>query len=304
MLRYFWIQVDSISTEEMSKYKTNFLQWTVSWLTAVSVSVSYLEVSVNQDILLSCPCSCPIGQQRINLRWQRGEVLLLFQEFNLTTEKGYENRVKLFTNQHKDNCSLLLSQITVADNGIYTCYFYCQALEYESIKLKVVADYTVCMNFFPIQDSVGSNQNGMYQCKAFGGYPIGQIHWKLNGHLLNGDHMDNYQDNSTGLYTLKSSLTIELNKSIDLVCLVKREDRVYHANSSLMCNDGKPEPRNSPKVVLSVGVAVVAVAGFLLVIFLLTRRHHRAIPTMVFFKQQSEKVQDIKLAEPLNADED
>ncbi|XP_010897709.1 T-lymphocyte activation antigen CD80 [Esox lucius] len=292
----------------MGTYKTPSLQCTVLGLTAILISASGspMQVTVGQSVLFSCPCTCQDRQPVKYFHWQQNVKILSYQEDKLKIEKGYEDRVTIFTNEDKENCSLSLSNINVGDNGTYRCYFECSALDYKFIDLNVVANYSVCMNPVQNQDTVGSNGKKEYQCKASDGYPRGRIYWEVDGRPQNGSSMEIHKDNSTGLYTLTSNLAIELNKGVELLCVVEHKGQVYHTSSHSMCTN-KPEafigPAVGVSVGMSVGVVVVIVAGVLLM-FLLTRPHRHGISPMFFFKQQSDtEIQDIEIAVSLKADD-
>jgi hypothetical protein len=78
---------------------------------------------------------------RKTIIWQLEEhtIVLRHDGSNNHTTIGmrYENRVSLFLNEEKDNCSLLLSGITVADNGTYKCSFTANAFVYKKVILHV-----------------------------------------------------------------------------------------------------------------------------------------------------------------------
>lgn len=186
---------------------------------------------------------------------------------------------------------LCASGITVADNGMYKCFFQTETLVYIHITLHVIASYSVCMYQVLDQAPMGSGWEerfGVYQCKANGGYPKGQIHWKMGGHpLVNTSRRDEtHLDNSTGLYSLTSILTMDRSQGEKLQCMVESTDQASKLNST--CKE-KPvyireSPMGSPDKVavaagVSVSVVVMLVAGVLLVIFLLTRCHRRETST-------------------------
>ncbi|XP_052349250.1 ICOS ligand-like isoform X8 [Oncorhynchus keta] len=153
------------------------------------------------------------------------------------------------------------------------------------------ASYSVCMYQVLDQASMGSGWGerfGVYQCKANGGYPKGQIHWKMGGHpLVNTSRRDEtHLDNSTGLYSLTSILTMDRSQGEKLQCMVENTDQASKLNST--CKEKPVYIRDSllespDKVAVAAGVSVsvvvMLVAGVLLVIFLLTRCHRRETST-------------------------
>ncbi|XP_020316050.1 ICOS ligand isoform X4 [Oncorhynchus kisutch] len=281
----------------METYRTHIVMWTVLWLVEVflcaSAHLEPLQAIVGQNVLLQCPCKK--RNERMDMKWQLEDhtTVLHHSGSHNTTNigEGYQNRVSLFQNEDKDNCSLLLSGITVADNGMYKCFFQTETLVYIHITLHVIASYSVCMYQVLDQASMGSGWGErfvVYQCKANGGYPKGQIHWKMGGHpLVNTSRRDEtHLDNATGLYSLTSILTMDRSQGEKLQCMVENTDQASKLNST--CKEKPVYIRESllespDKVAVAAGVSVsvvvMLVAGVLLVIFLLTRFHRRETST-------------------------
>lgn len=94
---------------------------------------------VKQKVLLHCPCVNRNVRKKVIWQLEEHTTVLSHDgsDNHTTMGKGYENRVSLFLNEEKDNCSLLLSGITVADNGTYKCFFTANAFVYEKVILHV-----------------------------------------------------------------------------------------------------------------------------------------------------------------------
>ncbi|XP_029559672.1 CD276 antigen isoform X2 [Salmo trutta] len=277
----------------METYRTHFVMWTLLGLAAVFISASALsgvKGIVKQKVLLHCPCVNRNVRKKVIWQLEEHTTVLSHDgsDNHTTMGKGYENRVSLFLNEEKDNCSLLLSGITVADNGTYKCFFTANAFVYEKVILHVAASYSVCMDLVSDQALVcsrGGEGSGVYQCKASGGYPEGQIHWELEGHpLVNPSRRDvTHLDYFTGLYSLTSNLTIELSEGEKLQCVVENTALASNLTSNSSCNQ-KPMSMESSghyKVEVAALVAVSLIGMFIvgvLLVFLLTRfcRHERS----------------------------
>ncbi|XP_041739128.1 ICOS ligand-like isoform X1 [Coregonus clupeaformis] len=296
----------------METYRTHFVMWTVLGLTAVFISASAqsdVQAIVEQKVLLQCPCVK--RNEKMNIYWQLEEhTTVLYHDGshnNTTIGNGYENRVRLFLNEDKDNCSLLLSGITVADNGVYKCSYTANAYVYKNVILHVAASYSVYMDLVSDQASAcsgGGEGSGVYQCKASGGYPEGQIHWELDGHpLVNPSRRDvTHLDNFTGLYSLTSNLTIELNKGEKLQCVVENTALASNLTSNSSCNQKLVSMgTSSPDKVVVAGVVAVSLVVMFIVgvplVFLLTRccRHERST------KQRDTERQERGETQSLNA---
>ncbi|XP_021435600.2 CD276 antigen isoform X1 [Oncorhynchus mykiss] len=260
------------------------------WRKWKHTALSGVKGIVTQKVLLHCPCVNRNVRKTIIWQLEEHTIVLRHDGSNNHTTIGtrYENRASLFLNEEKDNCSLLLSGITVADHGTYKCSFTADAFVYEQVILHVAASYSVCMDLVSDQASVssgGGEGSRVYQCKASGGYPEGQIHWELEGHpLVNPSRRDvTHLDNITGLYSLTSNLTIELSEGETLQCVVENTALASNLNSNSSCNqnhmpmEGSIHYKVQVAAVVAVSLIVIFIVGVLLV-FLLTRcrRHERS----------------------------
>ncbi|XP_070770864.1 CD276 antigen homolog [Enoplosus armatus] len=175
------------------------------------------------------PCNCSERDLDKEFQWQMEEpkktLVLNYNSNTSNLDDRYEGRAKIFLNETKNNCSVLLTNIAVGDQGKYRCSFHSQD-QYKAffVNLKVSASYNVC------QDSA-NNLNGnlsvkVFQCDVNGRYRDTEIQWNLDGQLLANASTTNIMntytlDAPTGLYHFHSTLGTELNTNPEPTCVVK-----------------------------------------------------------------------------------
>lgn len=83
----------------------------------------YLE----ETILLPCPCSHNLDKE---FTWQMDEprtiLVLKYTNNRSSFGDGYKGRAKMFLPEKRNNCSVMLANITANDQGKYRCSFYIQ----------------------------------------------------------------------------------------------------------------------------------------------------------------------------------
>ncbi|XP_059199014.1 putative butyrophilin subfamily 2 member A3 [Centropristis striata] len=87
------------------------------------------------SVLLRCNCSERDTAKQF--KWQMGEEKLVFR-YNGTTSSfngTYKGRSKIFLSENRENCSLLLTNITADDKGQYICIFHDEAYQRSEVNL-------------------------------------------------------------------------------------------------------------------------------------------------------------------------
>lgn len=175
------------------------------------------------SVLLPCNCS---QRNMDEFSWQMDEpnVMLLLQ-YNRTTSEfygRYKGRAKIYLSENSDNCSVLLTNVKVDDQGKYRCIFRRQET-YQRIfvNLSVSARYNVC------QTPGKMTANGMiFECDVKGHYRKAEIQWKLDGQCLTNSTTTYIthtyaRDALIGLYHFNSKLSTKLNWTSEPTCHVK-----------------------------------------------------------------------------------
>ncbi|XP_046902849.1 phosphatidylinositol N-acetylglucosaminyltransferase subunit A-like isoform X2 [Hypomesus transpacificus] len=245
--------------------------------TLLNIAAVKVKGNVGGNVLLNCSCNRVQDKFR---SWQLGTAIV----FHNDTDKHevverYTGRVSLPSSK---DCSLLISNISVADQGTYTCHVLKPHHVDTDINLSVSASYHVCMDLVS-EETLEVSRGGpkMFQCQASGGYPESKIQWYLNDKPLhNCSRTDrSRKDNFTGLFYLGSNLTIELNGSADgqITCGIENQ-RLTDASS---CSSDLPESsqeksQGSTSTVMAARVsAPVCVLVLLLVVLALVVRRHQ-----------------------------
>lgn len=116
------------------------------------------------------PCSCPNRNSNKVFKWQMEKppkTTLVFQYDEITRNSlnRYEGRIQTFVAENRENCSILLTNITEDDQGKYKCIFYIEE-EYNR--------YIVNLNL--------SGKSHQRQSKQTSNPPTGSVssmtHWK------------------------------------------------------------------------------------------------------------------------------
>lgn len=197
----------------------------VLWALIVSGDEEVIEGIFKDTVLLPCNCSERNLDQELRWQMETPKTSLVFKH-NRNTSKfndGYKGRAKILLSENSSNCSLLLTNITVEDQGRYSCRFHTQSIYKRFfVYLNVSASYDVCL-------SEPNVSGGLYvfQCNVEGLHREARIQWKLHGQLLtnvtNITHTRNVEA-SPGLYRFNSQLSTKLNWTTALTCDVKAKD--------------------------------------------------------------------------------
>lgn len=95
---------------------------------------------IGEDVLLPCICSNDPDE----LIWQNGNVIVNgYSKDEIIIDAFYKDRTQLFLNNEKGNCSLLLLNITLKDEGVYTCHLIVSVSPRVSKTTKLKVNLTV-----------------------------------------------------------------------------------------------------------------------------------------------------------------
>lgn len=190
--------------------------------------------AVGNNVLFNVSCT-PYKQPL--LVWQRN--LTIVSNYQLKSgppDDHYKGRTQNFLENDEQNCSLLLFNASLLDEGTYECFYYTTHLTNNKIVLEIAANYTERQC-----SSIGGNRtHGTYQCGATGGYPKGHIKWLLNGQPVPSTS-DFQRENQQGLFNMSSTLVVatgaevvcvvenpRLSKEVDVLCTTGTSRSVVH----------------------------------------------------------------------------
>lgn len=215
-----------------------------------------------QSVLMPCQCSDRSLEKTVT--WQRDAPMLkiLTHRKNTSTfDDRYKDRARIFLNEDSNNCSVLILNLTLSDQGNYRCSFFDPSYCYVNITLKVVASYTVCLQSISAPQGRGPK---VFQCDVRGNFQGAQIDWELDGQPPPNASTTTQNHSSNGLYHVNSNLTLQLDDASKLKCVVKNPKILPHTSDS--CNGVKePLSNNVSKDFITV-LAAVLLAVFIIVI--------------------------------------
>ncbi|XP_053703150.1 sodium channel, voltage-gated, type IV, beta b isoform X2 [Synchiropus splendidus] len=104
--------------------------WSAQGLEMISSKVPVLEAVNGSTVMLPCSYSSCIGIEKLYFNWQfnnNGTMVKLCEavipsEESVPNVKVFKERVEFIGNNHNNNLSILLWNITFEDGGQYTCY--------------------------------------------------------------------------------------------------------------------------------------------------------------------------------------
>lgn len=170
------------------------------------------------------PCNCSERNLDMDFKWQReyeSSKMLVFKHNRKSSVffDRYEGRAKIFLSENKDNCSVLLTNITEDDQGSYKCIFFIEATyQRPTVYLNFSARYYVCQT----DDRSGK----VFQCDVKGHHKKAEIQWRLRGQILTNSSTTGITHThtlnaSTGLYHFNSKLSTKLNWTSKPTCHVE-----------------------------------------------------------------------------------
>lgn len=183
-----------------------------------------------QAVVLSC--SFPVGSSwdvgSTVITWQRNlEVVHSFyhsQDQLDRQSRHYADRTSLYLGEMaKGNASLRLEQVTLKDEGVYTCSVSTQiGSQKKSFKLKVAA-------FYPeprLHISLLHNGQVDLLLTSQGGYPSPSLKWLMGNKedVTEVTQTQLQQDENTKLYSVNSKLNLTRGSNSSITFILKNDD--------------------------------------------------------------------------------
>ncbi|XP_041662420.1 uncharacterized protein si:dkey-192g7.3 isoform X2 [Cheilinus undulatus] len=210
---------------------------------------------LGQEVLL--PCNCTNVNLTRGFRWQNGNKIVF--QYESKSSKREVDRITTFVKDDRNNCSILLANITAEDQGSYRCCFFTQdedAYERFFLSLKISAKFDVCQKKLSDQ---------RFQCDVEGLYEGAEILWHLDGRPLTNSSTVKIINNSTKdaqLHRFKSELRSNSNITSNLTCSVRTGNMPL--NITAHCKEPErrtnpPEQRNDRKYFLTIPFFLVLI---------------------------------------------
>ncbi|XP_078235756.1 cytotoxic and regulatory T-cell molecule isoform X1 [Pogona vitticeps] len=143
-----------------------------------------LTVVEGQNLDLRCVMAAHNGSV---LEWRNPREFVIFFQ----TWRGIRDQRYTITHYSNDALSIRLSNVTVHDEGVYTCFSYSSRIRRKQVKITVLAAPSKVMLEISRVRVDNQEENAVLRCSAWGSKPPPQIMWLLDsGVELLGD-MDN-----------------------------------------------------------------------------------------------------------------
>ncbi|XP_034088212.1 uncharacterized protein LOC117556796 isoform X2 [Gymnodraco acuticeps] len=192
--------------------------------------------TLGHDVLLPCACSGRNVSREVGWQTEGPNATQVFNHTQ-TTETfwgKYKERGKAFLSENRENCSILLTNITAEDQGKHRCIFSINETYKKSfVTLNIYACYSV------LQTANNSGGVNVFKCNVKGRYNKTEIEWELDGVPLQNSITTNITqkynpDDPTGQIQFSSQLNTTLNWTSAPRCHVKAKNIATYNSSD--CN--------------------------------------------------------------------
>ncbi|XP_069812460.1 CD276 antigen isoform X2 [Dendropsophus ebraccatus] len=182
-----------------------------------------------EDVILPCSFSPPDGfsLQDLSVFWEitKLQQVHAFTQGREQLEKQdpkFVNRTQLFLGQLlQGNMSLLLHNISLSDEGIYTCFVNVGNSSSAALSLQVAAFYTKPTLHLESSEGLKPGDQVTVTCHTYRGYPQAEILWQDgNGKNLTENVTTSQVANEDGLFHVQSSIHVTLETNDTYTCLV------------------------------------------------------------------------------------
>lgn len=127
-----------------------------------------MTITGNLEGSVLLPCNCLQRNLDEEFLWQREEprTILVVKNTKNTSNynSGYKDRAKLFLHENSNNCSILLTNITVDDQGRYRCKFYKKKTYMRVFVNLNINGESIIHYAYNIQSLVHSPMNLLHDC--------------------------------------------------------------------------------------------------------------------------------------------
>ncbi|XP_063301968.1 CD276 antigen [Pelobates fuscus] len=234
---------------------------------------------LGEDVLLPCWFSPPAGfsLEALSVFWkvtnfQQVHAFSRGQEQLENQDPEFKNRTLLFPSELSNgNMSLLLREVRLSDEGIYTCFVNVETPSSAAVILQVAAPFSKPVLHLEPSESLKPGDNVTITCHTYHGYPQVELVWQDgNGHNLTETVTTSQVANDEGLFHVQSNIVITLETSDTYTCLVYNPVLRDVINSSLTVTG---QHLSFPPVAMWVTVGLcVCLLGLLVALALVCRK--------------------------------
>ncbi|XP_020794193.2 CD276 antigen isoform X2 [Boleophthalmus pectinirostris] len=213
------------------------------------------------------------------LTWKfNGSALVNFFDGSLKKEDGFQLASRSWSGSNQ-NVSLLITQTTLAHDGEYEVDVVTNAGRNRAkVNVEVKSNYST-PEIRSDPEKINPDKSFSLTCTALGGYPKGNIRWKVDSYEWLKNPEVEVKQNQNGLYDLTSTLSFGADTQYaKFVCEVynakgvKEGQGEFDKTNSLEKQTGSDAGINPTKIVAPVVVIGALIVGLLMAILFTRRR--------------------------------
>ncbi|XP_051962641.1 butyrophilin subfamily 1 member A1 isoform X2 [Xyrauchen texanus] len=181
---------------------------------------------LGQSVTLRCPGKPGVHITRLYIQTKHTHAFIngFDVQFELDVPHEYLNRTKV----NKTDLSMRMSNITVSDEGSYTCIiFFSGDKESFDINLKVTAEYSVptvkaeCDERIHRNGSATGGKICQLSCSSTGGYPQSRVEWpELHQSLIQIINNGSSKDPHYKTWTINQTITYSCDQPTNVSCSI------------------------------------------------------------------------------------
>lgn len=184
---------------------------------------------LGKDVVLPCWFSPPVGfsLRELSVFWklttfQQVHAFSLGQEQLENQDPDFMNRTLLFPEELTvGNMSLLLREVRLSDEGIFTCFVNVENSSSAAVRLQVAAPFSKPVLHLEPSEGLKPGDQVTMTCHTYHGYPEVELVWQDGkGHNLTENVTTSQVANEKGLFHVQSTVVVTLETSDTYTCLV------------------------------------------------------------------------------------
>ncbi|XP_023675619.1 CD276 antigen-like isoform X1 [Paramormyrops kingsleyae] len=202
----------------------------ISAVAALDVHVPEVPVVAlyGQDVTLHCTfnASSPVNLSELSVYWELADTKRSIHSFSAgrdqLTEQAdtFANRTSLFNAQlGSGNASLLLRNVRIADDGVFSCFVSLGTFGSGALVLQVAAPYTKPQVTLAPDLNLRPGDEVSLTCVAYGGFPQAQVQWQDGmGRNMTDNVTTSQVASEEGLFNVRSVLRVVLEPNSTYSC--------------------------------------------------------------------------------------
>uniref|UniRef100_A0A674IKM3 Cytotoxic and regulatory T cell molecule n=1 Tax=Terrapene triunguis TaxID=2587831 RepID=A0A674IKM3_9SAUR len=181
------------------------------------VHTESVTVEEGQDLSLQCDFT---GDHESALEWSNPRGFVIF----LKSHRGLKDQRYKLIHYSKNKLSISLSNVTVQDEGTYTCFYYDTPVKTKKVNVTVLAAPSKPQLEVSDIRTNGKEEKIVLSCFTQGSKPPPQITWLLNNGLeVYGDIKHQFEHDGKKCNTTSSLVVHAYNRDSTASCVIRHE---------------------------------------------------------------------------------